>query len=114
MNYAFNCFESKLMLEAGKEIECTVPVKGSKTKCLSLTAKSSLHAFMKKGQDEGFHVDYVLPEEVSAPVKQGDCVGEAILYWEGVEQGRTCLLAAQDAPRYSWWDAVRESARNWN
>ena len=59
-------------------------------------------------------VEYSVPECVKAPLKEGDRVGEAILYRDGVEIARVAICSMQTAERFSWWDALQESARNWN
>ncbi|MDE7158088.1 MAG: hypothetical protein K2N74_00780, partial [Clostridiales bacterium] len=68
----------------------------------------------KKGCTDGFTVEYELCEGVKAPVSQGDEVGCAVLYKDGVELQRTKLIAMQTAERYTWWEALQEGANNWN
>lgn len=114
LDYAFNCYENIQMLEAGIPLEQKLSVSGSKTHEIEICAETPLCAFGRKGCKDGLTVEYVLPESCKAPVAQGDEMGCAVLYKDGVEVMRTRLLAAQSAERYSWWDALQESARNWN
>lgn len=113
-DYAFNCYENKKILESGQEIELRAEVCGSKTKDISVVAENTLSVFGKKGSSGNVSVDYALNEELKAPVQQGDEVGTAVLYVDGVETCRTRLLAGESANRYSWWDAYREGATKWN
>lgn len=113
-DYAFNCYETTKILEAGQSIEQKCAVKGSKTSEIEVCAEKSLIAFCKKGNTEGFSVEYTLQEGIKAPVAQGDEVGCAVLYKDGVEIGRSKLVAMQTAERYTWWEAVQEGANNWN
>ncbi len=113
-DYAFNCYENKKILECGQEIEMRAKVKGSKTTDISVIAESTLSVFGKKGSNENISVEYCLNESLKAPVQLGDEVGTAVLYVDGVETSRTKLLAGEDAKRFSWWDALRESAQKWN
>ena len=53
-------------------------------------------AVLKKGQGKGVKCEIILPESVSAPVKKGDPVGEAILTLNGREIGRSPICAAAD------------------
>lgn len=112
-DYAFNAYETKPILEAGQSAG-KVNVKGSKVKEIELVAEHTLSAFSKKGDDMGLSVEYRYSDEVRAPIASGTVLGEAILYREGVELGRTNLTAKGDATRNSWWDALREGAQNWN
>lgn len=113
-NYAFNCYENKKLLEAGKPIERKLQVKGSRTKEIEVCAENTLSIFTEKGKAEGFQVEYMLADCLRAPVHAGDEAGIAVLYRDGVEIARTKLVAVQDAKRYSWWEAYREGAQNWN
>lgn len=114
LDYAFNCYENIKVLEAGKPLDQKLTVSGSKVKEVEIYPETALCVFGKKGNRDGLSVEYVLPETCKAPIAVGDEVGCAVLYKDGVEVMRTRLLSAQTAERYSWWDALRESARNWN
>lgn len=114
LNYAFNCYENKKILEAGKAIERKLPVKGSKISEVDICAEKNLSAFVRKGEAGGLSVDYQIPDEAKAPIAKGDCVGEAHLFRDGIEIARTRLICMQSVDRLSWWEAMREGARNWN
>lgn len=113
-DYGFGNFESKTLMEAGKELEIRANVRGSSVTEIPVVAETRLTAFCKRGETGDFSISIELCEELKAPINKGDCVGEAILYREGIELARTKLLAAEDAPKYSWWEAFREGAKNWN
>ncbi len=112
-NYAFNCFENKTILEAG-ETELRAKVRGSKVGEISVSVERPLTVFGKKGEISNTSVDYVISDQLKAPIQKGDEVGTAILYRDGVECARTKLLAGEDAMKFTWWEAYRESAQNWN
>lgn len=112
-DYAFNAYETKPILEAGQTVGKTA-VRGSSVKEVELVAESTLSAFTKKGDNAGLNVEYRYPEELKAPVTQGDICGEAVLYRDGVEIARTNLKTKDEAKRINWWDSLREGARNWN
>ena len=112
-DYAFNTYETKPVLESGQSVG-KVSVRGSKIKEMELIAEKTLSAFGKKGDDSGLNVEYSYPEEITAPIIAGDVLGEAVLYRDGVEIARTNLKAKTDATRNSWWDSLRDGARNWN
>lgn len=113
-DYAFNCYESKKILECGQEIELRANVRGSKTCEIPVIVEDTLLVFSKKGSNGNVSIDYTLSEGLKAPVQLGDEVGMAVVYVDGVEACRTRLLAGESAERFSWWDAYRESAQKWN
>ncbi len=110
---AFGGYENHIVLKAGEAIENNASVSGSKIKQIGICAEKTLSAFGKKGESKEFNVEISL-RDMKAPVRKGDEAGEAVLYREGVEIGRVRLVSMEDAPAYSWWDAFRETAKNWN
>lgn len=113
-NYAFNCYESKKILDASGTLEQKIAVRGSKTAEIELKAENSVSVFCKKGETGNISVEYFLEDSVKAPVALGDEVGYAVVFRDGIEVGRTRVLAAQDAERFSWWDAFHDTAEHWN
>ena len=110
---AFGNYENRIIVVAGQPVEARAEVKGSKTKDVSLTARSNLSVFGKKGETGETSVEYNV-KPLKAPVKTGDEAGEAVLYRDGVEIARIKLVAGEDAEAYSWWDAFQELAEAWN
>lgn len=114
LNYAFNCYESKKILDASGTLEQKISVRGSKTAEIELKAENSVSVFCKKGETGNISVEFFLEDTIKAPVALGDEVGYAAVFRDGIEVGRTRILAAQDAERFSWWDAFRDTAEHWN
>ncbi len=113
-NYCFDHYENKPVLKAGEKLENAISVCGSKIKEVSLTAKENLTVFQKKGENGEFSIEYDLPEQIKAPVAAGDRVGYATLYVNGMQSGKTELIAMEEAKSYTWWEAYRDGARKWN
>ena len=112
-DYAFANYETKTFLEKGKTLDEKACVRGGKQKEIAVGAEENLSAFVKRGEGDGFTVGIELGE-LRAPIAAGEAVGKATLFRDGVEVSSTRLVAQENADRYSWWDAYRESARNWN
>lgn len=113
-DYAFDNFESVTYLRAGDAAEQRIGVRGSRVKNMSVTAEHTLSAISRRGTEETYALGYELAGEVRAPICNGDVLGYAILTRDGVEVDRTALLAAEDAPEFTWWEAYREGARYWH
>lgn len=113
-DYAFDNFESVTYLRAGDAAEQRIGVRGSRVKNMSVTAEHTLSAISRRGTEETYALGYELADEVRAPICNGDVLGYAILTRDGVEVDRTALLAAEDAPEFTWWEAYREGARYWH
>ena len=112
-DFAFNTYETKPIVEAG-QIVGKATVKGGKAKEVELVAESTLATFCKKGEQANVSVAYEIPQETSAPVAEGEYLGEAVLYRDGVEVKRTKLKAKEGVARNNWWDSLKEGAKHWN
>lgn len=113
LNYAFANYESRKIVPADKPLEQKLPVRGCKQKEISVCPERSLTVFAKKGEEVDAKAEIVL-SEVKAPFGPGTVVGEAVLYCGGVEKDRCKLVAAEGAEKFSWGEAYREIAQNWN
>ena len=112
--YCFDRYENKTVLRAGQPIDRKMNIAGSRTKEAELVAKENLCVFQKKGSGGEFSVEYDLPDSVKAPVSAGDSVGFATLFLNGTEIKRTELTLSCDIQPYTYWEALQESAQNWN
>ena len=112
LDFCFHCYESRTLLEAGTALEERASVSGSRKKEIAIVAETPLCAFGKRGEKGDYSVSIELGE-TAAPIARGEEVGSAVLYRDGVEIARTRLLADEDAPRMTWWDAFRETLRSW-
>ncbi|MBR2160285.1 MAG: D-alanyl-D-alanine carboxypeptidase [Clostridia bacterium] len=98
LNYGFANFESRAILSANAEISETCPVLRGKIENVSVYPERSYYAFTKKRTPPKEEIKYYF-NEVKAPVKKGDKVGEAVIYKDGVEVDRINLLATTDVDR---------------
>lgn len=114
LDYAFANYENKIVARAGEPVDVKLQVRGGKQKEISVCPDKTLSLFRKKGENDDFTTEYRVADCVKAPVCAGAVVGEAVLYCGGVETQRCNLLAGETAERFSWKDAYRESARNFN
>ena len=114
LDYGFNAYETKVMLDANVALEQRANVRGGRQKDVSVIAETPLKAFCKRGETGDFTLAMSFNEELKAPISTGDQVGTATLYRDGIEVCTTRLLCAESVGRLSWWDAVQESAKNWN
>ena len=113
LDYAFNRYTTKTLLAAGEPLAERAPIRGGKISELAVMAEQPLKAFTERGKEGDFSVEIALREGLRAPLRKGEEVGCARLLSSGVEVHAVRLVAAEDAPRMSWWDACRETARNW-
>ena len=112
-DHCFAAYETRTLLKAGEAEKILQSTMRGKQKTIAVAAEQPLQTFAKRGEEGDIRLEYEICEKMRAPVMKGDDAGWAILYKDNVEIARVKLLAAEDAPRYSWWEALRETARAW-
>ena len=112
-DYAFANYENKVIYKAGAALENHLSVDGGKMKEIPIAPAEDVTAFSKRGEKSEVTCKLAV-KRIKAPVKQGDCVGEMIVYIKGVENKRVPLLALQDVGKATFWDKIIEISRSWN
>ena len=110
---AFDNFESEIFIEEGIALAENASVRGSRVKEIRVAPEETLSVVKRRGAEAEYTLSCLIPNAV-APVMQGEKLGEAILFRDGVEIGHTTLVALDEAPRYTWGEAYREGAKYWN
>ena len=113
LDYAFDRFESVVLLKKDHPAERQAIVRGSETTRLPLLPAHTLAAVRRRGTQDEFTLEYCI-EPLVAPVETGTRAGYAVMYCNGIEIARTDLLTQGAAKRFTWAEAYREGARHWN
>ena len=71
-----------------------------------------LYAFSKRAEktELSFEINHL---KARAPLKEGDKVGELIVYKDGVEIEKVALLAANDVKKANIFDRIQDVAEGW-
>lgn len=105
LDYGFNEFRSVSLTEAGKFVT-DAPVRFGVSEMVPIqTSSSKAYSFPKDNQAE-VSQQVVLKENVTAPVKAGEKLGEMIFFSGDQELGRVDLVAQQEVKRRllsQWW-----------
>lgn len=112
MNYAFSAYERIPILKKGEKLEECVQIRGGKQKSAAVVPESDLGLFFKKGENKLYELRIDL-DELTAPVSVGERVGEAIVFVDGIEIGRTALLSADQVLKANYGDRFKDAAQNW-
>lgn len=114
-DYAFSAYTRKIVVSGGEELKDPVPVSGGKVDCIKAAAERGGYVFaLRSGGDEKIRTEYIIDEDIKAPVKKGDKVGEIIIFKNGVEYDRINIVSLEDSPRAGLSDYVKKIASAWN
>jgi len=81
-----------------------VPVKNGKAKTVAAVATADAVAMVKRGEDKDVKVAFN-PAALTAPVKQGQAAGEAVVTSGSQEIAKVPAVAQTAVDKQSWWKA---------
>ena len=111
-DYAFANYTMTPLAEANVALEQQVPIENGKEKFVSVCPARTAVLFEKRGEKSGVTMDTRF-QTVCAPIQKGQTVGELVVYKNGVETDRVALIAMQDVDKATWFDQLRDIAREW-
>ena len=88
LDYGFNHYKSVPVMEKG-EIVAVLPVDKGSPPQVKIIPRAQLSLFMERGEPEEFEQEILLPERLTAPVEEGQVVGEIVV--SHGERGETRL-----------------------
>lgn len=112
-DYAFAAYTNKVVLEQRVLQDRVCKISGGKSKELNVIPERASYVFCGKDDEDEIFCEYTL-ENVKAPVCKGDVVGCVTVYKNGIEADKINLLANEDVEKCSFWDSLRDAARDWN
>lgn len=112
-NYGFDNFTSRMVVESGKNLEIDVNVKKGDKDKIKVYPEKDLYIFSEKNKKHNVELDFTPNEKIVAPVRKGDVVGELIVFKDGIERGKTNVLAAEDSEKKTYFDYIRDIGANW-
>lgn len=112
-NYGFDNFSSRMVVESGKNLEIDVNVKKGVKEKIKVYPEKDLYLFSEKNKKHNVELDFKPSEKIVAPVRQGDVVGELIVFKDGIESGKANVLAAEDSEKKTYFDYIKDVGANW-
>lgn len=111
-DYAFANYTNKAAVQEDVLSNELCAVANGKEKTVSVKTATPLYVFCKKGVENTIQCKKTY-FQVKAPVREGDKIGEIIVYKDNIEVARTDLLAAHDVLKSSYFDGLKDIAENW-
>ncbi len=109
LDFAFSQYETVPVYEKGATVGEVVVQKGEMER-VPVQTKDKV-SFLKKKGEKTEDVQPVLrfDENLQAPVKRGDVVGQIVLQKDGKELGKTDLIASKDVAPAAWWTLYKRT-----
>ena len=111
-NYGFANYQSKTILDS---LTPVMNLKVNKGKCdnVDVFAKDNFTVVVKKGEQHDYEVTFENPEKISAPTKNGDVIGKAIVSKNGNIIQEIDLVVKTDIAKLSLRDCFDRIVNVW-
>lgn len=106
-NFAYGNYINKSFIKQGEAASVEVAIKGGKSDKIIPIAESNLSVIIPRQESE-LSVDYIIDENLKAPINKGQVVGKAVIK-KGDEVMSSVNLVAQEAvEKANLWDYVKK------
>lgn len=112
LDYGFSNYQYKLIARGGdilKEVEVNKGV----TPKLNLVIENDVGILVKKGEDKNVEQIVNIDENISAPITQGQKLGEMIFTLNGQEIGRSNLIAEKSIEKRTFFNIATHVYQSW-
>ena len=112
LDYGFSNYQYKLIARGGdilKEVEVNKGV----TPKLNLVIENDVGILVKKGEDKNIEQIVNIDENISAPITQGQKLGEMIFTLNGQEIGRSNLIAEINIGKRTFFNIALNAYQSW-
>lgn len=110
LNYGFRFFETHALYQAGKPITELPIYKGAADK-IAVGVLENQFVTIPTGQYERLKINTTVPNQIQAPIKKGDKIGELVVTYDNNAIVTNPLYALQDIPQGGFYTRMKDSAR---
>ena len=112
LDYGFSNYQYKQLVRGGDILKEASVNKGVTSK-INISFENDVGVLLKKGEDKNVEQTVNIEENLSAPIAQGQKVGEVIYTLNGEEVGRTNVIAETGVDKKTFFSIVSYVYRNW-
>jgi D-alanyl-D-alanine carboxypeptidase (penicillin-binding protein 5/6) len=113
LDHAFASFKSIKLVEGGKVIAQNIKVTGGDKSVINGIAGEDYALLARKGDEKQLKKMPVVTENLTAPIKKGDVVGELVVTSGETELARIPILAAEDVVSVDFASSFLRLVNNW-
>ena len=110
LNYGFNNFENKKVVDSTKLLDEKVEVSGVQ---IGLKAKEDLFILQKRGDDSKIMTKVELNRNLTSPISAGDSVGKIYLLKDGEVKAETDIISLDSVNAETFLDGVEKIINLW-
>ena len=115
LNYGFNNFENREVLGLDDLNEIKIKVINGKQTEIEVAPQENLYILLNKAnRDKDYEIKTILPDDILAPIKKGQKVGEVVVVKDGRILAKTNVTSKTNVEKSNYMDKVLQSLNNWN
>ncbi len=113
LDYGFANYQLAQVAKANDLLGLTIGVKLGSQDTVDAAVGQSLALLLKKGEEKELHMEALLPDSITAPVQQGDLLGEVRVLKGDEEITRLPVVAAQDVQLPGFLEGLLRIMQGW-
>lgn len=113
LNFGFGNFENKKIVSAGTNFTEKATVKAGNMDKINVYAKNDLYVLTKKRDGEAEIITEIRFNNLTAPIKSGDKVGEIYVVKNGIVVATSDLLSADNVDTQTYFNLFEKIVENW-
>ena len=112
LSYGFANFENKLLVDMNSPLQ-KVKVNKGKIEEVEVYGEETFSVIVKKGDNATYETNVEIPDNIKAPLKNGDVVGKVVITKEGNVIKEVNVVVKEDVKHSSYLDNFNKIVENW-
>ena len=112
LSYGFANFENKLLVDMNSPLQ-KVKVNKGKIEEVEVYGEETFSVIVKKGDNATYETNVEIPDNIKAPLKNGEVVGKVVITKEGNVIKEVNVVVKEDVKHSSYLDSFNKIVENW-
>lgn len=112
LSYGFANFENKLLVDMNSPLQ-KVKINKGKIEEVEVYGEETFSVIVKKGDDATYETNVEIPDNIKAPLKNGEVVGKVVITKEGNVIKEVNVVVKEDVKHSSYLDNFNKIVENW-
>lgn len=112
LSYGFANFENKLLVDMNSPLQ-KVKINKGKIEEVEVYGEETFSVIVKKGDNATYETNVEIPDNIKAPLKNGEVVGKVVITKEGNVIKEVNVVVKEDVKHSSYLDNFNKIVENW-
>ena len=112
-NYGFSNYVNKIIVNNDRPLDEVVKIIGGKKDELEVVAEKPYYIFSRKNEKRSLDIEFIPDQNIKAPIKKGQTVGQIFIYENNIELSKINVLANEDVGVKTYFDIINDITNQW-